>query len=78
MKHSYKLAGMTCNNCMATVKKRLSAHPGVKSVELNLDPQTAVIEMDTHVDTADLQTALGGGKYRIYDDAPQQARFGVT
>lgn len=58
---------MTCTNCMATVKKRLSAHPGVTSVELNLDPQTAVIEMDSHIDTADLKTALGGGKYKIYD-----------
>jgi copper chaperone CopZ len=68
MKHSYILAGMTCVNCMATVKRRLSAHPGVTSVELNLDPQRAVIEMETHIDTADLQTALGGGKYKIYDD----------
>lgn len=68
MKHSYTLAGMTCNNCMATIKKRLLAHPGVTSVELNLEPQSAVIEMGTQVDTADLQTALGGGKYKIYDD----------
>jgi len=70
MKRSYTLAGMTCNNCMATVKKRLSAQPGVISVELNLEPQSAVVEMDTHIDTADLQTALGSGKYKIYDDVP--------
>lgn len=68
MKYSYTLAGMTCNNCMSTVKKRLLAHPGVTSVELNLKPQSAVIEMGTQVDTAHLQTALGGGKYKIYDD----------
>jgi copper chaperone CopZ len=68
MKHSYTLAGMTCVNCMATVKKRLSTHPGITSVELNLDQQRAVIEMESHIDTADLQTALGGGKYKIYDD----------
>jgi copper chaperone CopZ len=70
MKHSYTFTGMTCSNCMATVKKRLSSHPGIKSVELNLEPQRAVIEMDTHIDTADLQMALGGGKYKIYDDVP--------
>ncbi|HMV08094.1 MAG TPA: heavy metal-associated domain-containing protein [Cyclobacteriaceae bacterium] len=68
MKHSYTLSGMTCTNCMATVKKRLLAHSGVTSVELNLDPQSAVVEMDTHINTDDLQTALGGGKYKIYDD----------
>lgn len=68
MKHSYTLAGMTCSNCMATVKKRLSNYSGIISVELNLDPQTAVIEMDMHIDTTDLQNALGGGKYKIYDN----------
>lgn len=68
MKHAYTLAGMTCINCMETVKKRLLAHPGVSAVELSLEPQSAVIEMDTHINTADLQTALGGGKYKIYDD----------
>ena len=67
MKHSYTLAGMTCSNCMATVEKRLSNHPGIISVELNLDPQTAVIEMDQRINTTDLQIALGGGKYKIYD-----------
>lgn len=65
MKHTYILAGMTCNNCMATVKKRLSSHPGVMGVELTLIPQRAVIEMQKHIETSDLQTSLGGGKYKI-------------
>lgn len=68
MKHAYTLSGMTCNNCMDTVKKRLLSNPGVTSVELNLEPQSAVIEMDTHINTSDLQSALGGGKYKIYYD----------
>jgi copper chaperone CopZ len=72
MKRSYTLAGMTCVNCMATVKRRLSAHPGVISVELKLDPQRAVIEMDTHINTTFLQTALGSGKYNIYDDVASE------
>lgn len=69
MKHSYALTGMTCVNCMATVKRRLLSHPGIVSVELSLDPQRALIEMDTHINTADLQTTLGPGKYRIQDES---------
>lgn len=65
---------MTCVNCMATVKRRLLSHPGVTSAELTLDPQRAVIEMDAHIDTSELQTALGGGKYKIYDDMTREQK----
>ncbi|MFN8336382.1 MAG: heavy metal-associated domain-containing protein [Cyclobacteriaceae bacterium] len=67
MKHTYSLTGMTCSNCVASVKSKLLIHPEVLSAEVTLDPQQAVIEMSQHISTADLQKAIGNSKYTITD-----------
>jgi len=58
MTHKYKVTGMTCTGCQAKVQSLLSAVPAVKKVSIDLEQGEATIEMDRHVSTADLQTAL--------------------
>jgi copper chaperone CopZ len=58
MKHTYNIIGMTCNNCKASVKKKLSNIDHITNIEVNLDKGEAEITMDKHVDTKILKAAL--------------------
>ncbi|WP_431134640.1 heavy-metal-associated domain-containing protein [Psychroserpens mesophilus] len=58
MKHTYKIEGMTCNNCKASVEQKLSAIDKVTSVSVNLEKGEAEIAMSTHVATETFQNAL--------------------
>lgn len=40
-------------------------HPEVLSADVTLDPPQAVIEMNKHISTAELQNAIGNSKYTI-------------
>lgn len=67
MTHSYQLSGMTCSGCENKFKNTLMALPGVTSVEVSKERNTAIISMDSHITQAALQQALGGSqsKYQI-------------
>lgn len=67
MTHEYVIDGMTCANCAATVKSKLSNVPGVMDVQVSQDPPEATIVMHHHISTTELQTALKGTKYTIRD-----------
>lgn len=68
MKHNYLISGMTCNGCVATVKKILETIPGITSVEVTLDPPVATLMMDRHVKTDELQMAFKDHtKYQLSD-----------
>ena len=69
MKHTYSVTGMTCNGCVAKVKSQLLMHPDVLSAEVTL-PDQAVVEMNRHISTSDLQQAIGNPKYTI-SSSPQ-------
>ncbi|MEM5563911.1 MauE/DoxX family redox-associated membrane protein [Psychroserpens sp. AS72] len=58
MKHTYKIEGMTCNNCKASVEKKLNALNHVTKVSVNLEKGEAEIIMDKHIDTETLKSAL--------------------
>ena len=58
MKHTYIIQGMTCNGCRTNVEQKLSQVNGVTNASVNLQKEEAVIEMDSHIDTATLQQAL--------------------
>lgn len=58
MTHTYNISGMTCSSCQAKVKSLLSGVDNVKNVDVDLAKGEAVIEMDKHIATADLQAAL--------------------
>lgn len=64
MKHTYSVTGMTCTGCVAKVKSQLLMHPDVLSAEVTL-PDQAVIEMNRHISTSELQQAIGNSKYTI-------------
>ena len=67
MKHTYNILGMTCSGCADTVSQRLSKADGVLRADVLREENKVEIEMSRHVATAELQKALGDGKYRIYE-----------
>ena len=66
MVHTYKISGMTCSGCEATVKSNLLKLPEVESVELSKDTGVATIGMSKDISVSDLQNAIGvNSKYYI-------------
>jgi cation transport ATPase len=64
MKHTYKITGMTCGSCKASVEKSLSDLNEVTKVEVNLENNEAIITIDSHIEVVKLQKALSS-KYTI-------------
>jgi len=64
MKHTYKITGMTCGSCKASVENSLRDIDDVSDVEVNLENQEATITMDKHIDIVELQKSLAS-KYTI-------------
>ncbi|MDP5157352.1 MAG: cation transporter [Flaviramulus sp.] len=64
MKHTYIVAGMTCNGCRASVEKALSETLDVINVTVNLETSEVIIEMSQHIPLETLQNALAS-KYQI-------------
>lgn len=58
MHYTYKLIGMTCNGCKASVEETLNAINGIKSTLINLEKGEAVLEMSSFISTEKLQAAL--------------------
>ncbi|MES1222921.1 MAG: cation transporter [Bacteroidota bacterium] len=58
MTHTYNISGMTCSGCEKKIDGLLSNLPGVKKVNIDLPKGTAEIEMDKHISTGTLKTAL--------------------
>ncbi len=65
IKHTYHIGGMSCGGCVATVKNKLSAAPGVTSVEINLAKKEAEITSSKPLDAYVLQQALNNTHYTI-------------
>jgi copper chaperone CopZ len=66
MKYTYKITGMTCNGCVASVSKYLSEIDGVENVAVNLEASEAVVGMKEHIDLDTLKSALPE-KYTIFE-----------
>lgn len=58
MKHTYKITGMTCNNCLTSVNEALSNIDGVQQVNIDLDNAEAEITMAAHIRLEVLESAL--------------------
>ncbi len=66
MKHTYKITGMTCNGCRTTVEEKLNGMEQVVRATVNLEKETAEIEMKSHIPIIELQeTLIKAGKYTI-------------
>ncbi|RKN83388.1 heavy metal translocating P-type ATPase [Ulvibacterium marinum] len=66
MKHIYKITGMTCSGCSASVTEKLSQVDGITKVDVNLQKAEAEISMDTHISINALKSALPD-KYGILE-----------
>lgn len=64
MVHNYHITGMTCSGCETKVKSALEQIQHITSVEVSKETNSAVITMDQHVSTTDLQASLDP-KYTI-------------
>ena len=58
MKHTYKIEGMTCNSCKASVEKYLNDLPDISHVSIDLVKGEAEVTMDQHLTADVLQNAL--------------------
>ena len=64
MTHTYKVTGMTCQYCKASVKEGLEHLEHVKSAFVNLEAEEAEIDMEQHIEVSTLQEAISK-KYQI-------------
>lgn len=61
---------MTCSSCVSKVQKTLSDIKGVEKVNVTLNPQQAEITMHNHIETDEMNSALGKiGDYKIEDQS---------
>jgi copper chaperone CopZ len=65
IKQTYHIAGMSCGGCVATVKHKLAAAPGVTSVQVDLARKEAEITSSTVIKADTLQDALKHTQYTI-------------
>lgn len=69
MKHTYKIAGMTCNSCEEKITKVLLTLPEITKVSIDREKGIADISMSTHIQTSHMQEALSNvGSYTISMD----------
>lgn len=69
MKHTYKIQGMSCTGCTASVEDSLSNLKEIQSVKANLENGTVEIEMLKHVSLEKLQeTLLKSGLHYTFEN----------
>ena len=69
MKHTYKIRGMTCDNCKEKVTHALKSVPGISHVEIDRKKELANISMSEHIQTPVMQESLTRlGDYSISMD----------
>lgn len=64
MKYTYKISGMTCGSCKASVEKSLNDLDEVTNVVVNLENEEAIVTMNSPIEVEIFQKALSS-KYRI-------------
>jgi len=69
MKHTYKITGMTCDNCKEKITSALKSVSGITQVEINREKGLAEISMSEHIQTLVMQEVLTNlGDYSISMD----------
>lgn len=76
MKHTYKITGMTCNNCVASVADTLLKVNGVQQIDVNLERAEADISMSSYIPISIFRTALPA-KYTISEKGNHTIEVGV-
>ena len=65
MRQSFTVTGMTCQNCVRHVSQALSALPGVRSVDVDLNSGTARLETDGDLARTEVTAALDEAGYEL-------------
>lgn len=61
MKRKFQIDGISCSDCITSVKKALEAHPAVEKTEIFLKPKGAtLITMKKSLSIVELQKQLNG------------------
>jgi copper chaperone CopZ len=69
MVHTYKVSGMTCSGCAATVEKALKQIAGVSEAKVNLAQSEVEVTRQEHVATSALQASLASyPSYQLSED----------
>ncbi len=63
--HTYHIGGMSCGGCVATVKNKLSAIPGVTTVTVDLAKKQAEITSSQAIGADTLKEVLRNSGYTI-------------
>lgn len=76
MKHTYKVSGMSCAGCKASVEGALKSSSKITTAVADLDMGEVEVEMTTHLSEQDLQQLLDGQglHYTIGSDAMQSPK----
>ncbi|MFN2458502.1 MAG: heavy-metal-associated domain-containing protein, partial [Chitinophagaceae bacterium] len=69
MTHTYNIAGMTCNNCVAKAKSELLKVGDITEANVQLNAPQATITMQKHIPTSVLQQAISKSGHYIISDA---------
>jgi Cu+-exporting ATPase len=65
MRQTIGVTGMTCQNCVRHVTEALSALPGVRSVDVDLQSGAARLETEREISREDLHAALDDAGYEL-------------
>lgn len=65
MNQTINVTGMTCQNCVRHVSQALSALPGVRSVQVDLDSGAARLESDREIPAGELRAVLDEAGYQL-------------
>lgn len=61
----YRVTGMTCGHCVQAVTEELTALPGVRSVQVDLDSGVATVTSDAPLDPAVVRDAVDEAGYEL-------------
>jgi copper chaperone CopZ len=62
---TYQITGMTCAHCVSAVTRELSALPGVREVQVDLDTGTATVTSDGTLPLDQVRHAVDEAGYRV-------------
>ena len=65
LKKTLKISGMMCKHCVGRVTKALLSIEGVLTVDVNLENETAMIELERLVDDALLKSTIAEAGYEV-------------
>lgn len=62
---TYQITGMTCGHCVNAVSTELSALPGVREVQVDLDSGTATVTSEDAISLDQVRTAVDEAGYSL-------------